>query len=217
MTELTIPIKFKLKDEEQFKKDAVEYFKEHKKLKPVRFGFTTDYAESLEYGTGPLTLYQPTVNGGNYTWKSIYDAIEYWAGRKDGKGSGLPIKDKKERAEFAKAVTNKFFTVGMRPHPYWRPAMQWMIDNMQRLFDEGYSLKEIAEEAHRVALDLILAQNLPFSGQLQISGIVDEVEWSELGDTKELKDYTEDERNKVSREGGWSAYNGYQQGNKKKG
>ena len=42
MTELTIPIKFKLKDEEQFKKDAVEYFKEHKKLKPVRFGFTTD-------------------------------------------------------------------------------------------------------------------------------------------------------------------------------
>lgn len=139
--EVELPVKFKIKNESDFKKDLAEYFEQHRKLKPVRFGYTVEYAESLEYGTGPLDNYQPTVHHGNYTFQSIYKEIYEWAGKKGG--DGLPIKDPVERAKFARKVTRKFFTYGMKPHPYWRPALQFLEDNEQRLFDEGMSLKEI--------------------------------------------------------------------------
>lgn len=199
---LNLPIKFKVKDADDFKKKAVEYFKEHRKLKPVVFGFSTDYAESLEYGTGPLSLYQPTVHHGNYTRETIYKALYDWAGRKEG--DGLPIEDEEERARFAERITNRFFNVGMKQHPYWRPAVQWLEDNEQRLFDEGKSLYEIADEALRnVALKYIKDQNIIFDGQLILSSYVKSVGWSELGDAKDLKDYNDDERNRLFKEVGW--------------
>lgn len=68
---LNLPITFKIKDTDRFKEELRTYLKEHERIQPVRFGFETGYAESLEYGTGPLSLYQPTVNGGVYTYKSI--------------------------------------------------------------------------------------------------------------------------------------------------
>lgn len=204
MTQLTLNIKLKLKNETELKEQLVNYLENHKKLKPVRFGYTTEYAESLEYGTGPLSLMQPTVHGGSYTYKRIYDEIYDWAGKKDGKGSGLPIKNKKEREEFAKKVTDKFFTEGMRPHPYWRPAIQFLQDNEQRLFDEGKSFFEIADEALRVANKCIMDQNLPFSGKLQQSAIIDEIDWREMGSKgKEYREYNEDERNRAFRQSGW--------------
>lgn len=189
---IALPIKFKVK-EIPFKKDAVEYFKEHKKLRPVRFGYSIHYAEVLEYGCGPLNDYQPTVDYGDYTYKSIYDQIYKWAGEKDGKGSGLPIEDEKERRAFAKKVTDKFFRVGMRAHPYWRPAMQWLQDNMQRLFDEGYSLYEIAGVALRISDECIMAQNLPFKGRLQLSVVREEVDPRELNPVKDKKDWTDED------------------------
>ena len=69
--QLQLPIRLVLKDPQKFKQDAEEYFKNHQKLKPVRFGYTVEYAESLEYGTGPLNQHQPTVNGGDYTYRTI--------------------------------------------------------------------------------------------------------------------------------------------------
>lgn len=198
-----VPIKWKILNEAQLTEDVKNYLKTHKRLTPVRFGYTVKYAESLEYGTGPLNDYQPTVNDGDYTYKTIYDAIYEWAGKKDGKGSGLPIKDEKERRDFAKKVTDRFFMYGMRPHPYWRPAVNWLLENEQAMFDKGYSLYEIADEALRVSDKCIMDQNLPFSGDLQKSAFVSEIDWREVKDGQEYKDYSEDERNAKFKEVGW--------------
>ena len=189
MTEVQIKLKFKLKNQDELKQQLKQYLEEHKKLQPVRFGYTTEYAESLEYGTGPLSQLQPTVHGGDYSYKTIYEEIYNWAGKKDGKGSGLPIKDKEERARFAKAVTDKFFAVGMRPHPYWRPAVNFLIDNQQVLFDKGYSL--------------IMDQNLPFTGKLQQSAIVEELDPREMLKAKELREYKDEEKNRLYKKAGW--------------
>ena len=189
-------IRFELADKDQFKKDLIEYLKNHQKLKPVRFGFTTDYAESLEYGTGPLNNFQPTVNGGNYTYKTVWNDIYEWAGKKDGKGSGLPIRDKAERKAFTDKVVDRMFRSGMRPHPYWRPAIQWMEDNQQRLFDMGYSLFDICAEALRVADKCIQDQNLPYTGKLQQSALIQELDWREVGDGTDDRPYHDDERNR---------------------
>ena len=170
----------------------------------MQFGFKSGYAESLEYGTGPLNDYQPTVDNGNYTFKSVYDALYEWAGKKDGKGSGLPIKDKKERAKFAKELTQRFFMYGMRQHPYWRPAVNWLLANQQRRFDEGYSLYEIADEALRIAKKALEDNNWIYNGELLESALIKEVEWSEIGnDGKKYRDYLDFERNKKFRKVGW--------------
>ena len=201
---LRLQITFRLADERQFKEDATEYFKQHKKLKTVRFGYTTDYAESLEYGTGPLKNFQPTVKGGNYSYETIYKEVYDWAGKKDGKDGFLPIKKEYIRRAFAEKLTDHFFEVGMKPHPYWRPAIQWLADNEQALFDKGYSLMDIADEALRVANKCIMDQNLPFTGKLQQSAFIDTVDEREVK-VKELRDYTDDERNKLFENAGWSA------------
>ena len=204
MTQITVklPVKFEIKNPEEFKKELMEYFQNHKKLKPVRFGYTTEYAESLEYGTGPLNQFQPSVKGGSYTYRTIYNEIYEWAGKKDGKGSGLPIKDPEERKKFAKKVTDNFFMYGMRPHPYWRPAINFLIENQQRLFDEGYSLEDIASEALRVANKCIMDQNLPFSGKLQQSAIVEKIDQEEING-RFYKEYKDDERNRLYKKVGW--------------
>lgn len=201
--QIKIPINFKVKDTDKLKKDLIEYLQNHRKLKPVRFGYTTEYAESLEYGTGPLDYFQPTVHGGSYSYKTIYNEIYEWAGKKDGKGTGLPIKDPAERKVFAKNVTDKFFMFGMKPHPYWRPAIQFLQDNMQRLFDEGKSLTEICDEALRVANKCIMDQNMPFSGKLQQSAFIDTLNQEEAVKSKDLREYNDEERNRLFRESGW--------------
>lgn len=179
-------------------------------MKPVRFGFSVDYAESLEYGTGPLRNMQPTVDGGNYTYDKIWVEINIWAWKK------LQMKNRLHRENFVTGVVNRMWEVGMKQHPYWRPAIQWLEDNLQRLFDDGYSLYDIASNARKIAEQCIIAQNLPYSGQLQQSAVLEELDWRELKDGgKEIKDYTDDERNRLFREGGWSAFNSYQQGSKK--
>lgn len=200
---LNLPIKLVLKDPQKFKEDAKEYFENHQRLKPVRFGYTVHYAESLEYGTGPLSNYQPTVNGGNYTYKKIWDDIYEWAGKKDSHGGILPIKDKEERKAFTDKVVQRMFNYGMRPHPYWRPAINWLIENEQVKFDEGLSLYEIADEALRISNKCIMDQNLPYSGQLQLSAFIDEIDLREHESVKDYKDYTEDERNAKFKQVGW--------------
>lgn len=201
--QLSIPIKLKVENTDEMKEDILKYLKNHSKLKPVRIGYTIEYAESLEYGTGPLNTIQSTVHGGSYSYRTIYNEILKWAGRKDGKGSGLPIEDEEERRNFAKHVTDNFFQYGMKPHPYWRPAIQWLQDNMQKRFDEGYSLYEIADETLRIANKCIMDQNLPFSGNLQKSALIEEIS-PEDGKHKDLKDYSSEERNRIFEASGFT-------------
>lgn len=205
--DLRLPIRFVIhRNDADFKKDMVDYFTNHKKLKAVRFGYTTEYAEVLEYGCGPLNDFQPTVHGGSYTYKTIYDAIYDWAGKKDGKGRGpykLPIEDEAERRAFTKKVVDRFFMYGMKPHTYYRPAIDFLRDNMQKLFDEGYSLFEICDEALRISNKCIMDFNLPFSGKLQRSALIEEVDKRDIAKVKDKKDWTDEEWDDVFERAGW--------------
>lgn len=200
---LHLPVRFVIRQDQAFIDETTEYFKNHHKLKPVRFGFDSGHAESLEYGTGPLSEYQPTVHNGNYNRDRIFTELYKWAGKKQGNDGYLPIKDKKERALFAKELTDRFFTYGMKAHPYWRPAVNFLLQNQQRLFDEGHSLYEIADMALKVALKTIMDRNLFFSGELIESAKVKEVDWREVKDGTDYKDYKTDERNRLFKEVGW--------------
>lgn len=195
---LQIPIRWKLKNIQDVQQAFKDNLKNDTRLKPVRFGYTVDYAESLEYGTGPLRDMQIIVDGGKYTYKSVWEGIDEWARKK------LKMENKEHRENFVTGVVNRMWDVGLRPHPYWRPAINWLLANQQRMFDEGHSLKEIAEEAMRISEKCIMDQNLPYQGGLQKSAIVTVIDWKEIGnDGKDLKDYMADERNALFKQVGW--------------
>lgn len=197
MTQIQIPIRWKLKDIQDVKREFIDYLKNSNKLKPVRFGYSVDYAESLEYGTGPLRDVQIIVDGGKYTYESVWEGLNEWARKK------LKMENKEHRENFVTGVANRMWDVGLRPHPYWRPAVNWLLENQQRMFDEGHSLREIADEALRVSDKCIMDQNLPYEGGLQKSAFVEDIDWREVKDGKDFKDYNEDERNAKFKEVGW--------------
>ena len=102
------------------------------------------------------------------------------------------MQDKEYRENFVTGVVNRMWDEGMKPHPFYRPAMQWIETNMQRMFDEGHSLFEIADEGMRIANKCIMDQNLPYEGGLQLSAEIEEIDPREI---KDLRDYNDDERN----------------------
>lgn len=142
-------------------------------FQPVEFGYTVDYAESLEYGTGPLRIIQPTVHSGNYTYEYIWDGLNEWAKRK------LHMMDDAYRENFVTGVANRMWDVGMYPHPYFRPALQWLEDNLQKLVDEGHSFYEIADETIAFADHIIMISGLPDLGNLQDSAKVNSLNFDE--------------------------------------
>lgn len=194
---IQIPIRWKLKDAQDVKQEFTDYLKNSNKLKPVRFGYSVDYAESLEYGTGPLKNMQIIVNGGNYTYESIWEDINEWARKK------LKMENKEHRENFVTGVVNRMWDFGLYAHPFWRPAINWLLENQQRMFDEGHSLKEIADEALRVSNKCIMDQNLPYEGNLQKSAFIEDIDWREVKDGKDFKEYNDDERNRLFKEVGW--------------
>lgn len=126
-----------------------------KKYQPVYFGFTTDYAEALEYGTGPLRDMQPTVHGGAYTYDSVWRDIDEWARKK------LGMHDKAYRENFVTGVVNRMWEKGLYPHVYFRPALLWLEENLQQQVDMGKSFVEIADEAMRIANTNIMSERIP--------------------------------------------------------
>lgn len=179
--------------------DVIRFFKENHRLQPVRFGYDVGYAEVLEYGCGPLNRFQPTYNNGQYSYETIYEEIDRWARLK------LAIKNKNERKAFVDRLVDRMFNKGLYPHPFYRPALIWLEENMQAKFDEGLSLFQIADEALRIANKNIMDQNLPFTGQLQKSAIIKELSWGEAGDPKDETEWVdENEKYKLEREAGWS-------------
>lgn len=115
----------------------------------------------------------------------------------------MPIKDEEELKHFSREVTKKFFTIGMKPHPYWRPAINWYENNRQRLFDEGMSFKQIANETMRIAYMQIMNQNLVFKGNLTKSAKVEEIDPRIVKDGKEYRDYNDDEWNALYQKSAW--------------
>ena len=185
------------------KDDAVEYFKNHKRLTPVRFGYDTEYAQVLEYGCGPLSKFQPAYQNGDYSIESITKALDQWARLK------LRISNKSEREAFVERLVKRMWEKGLYPHPFYRPALLWLEENMQQQFDEGKSLFYIADEALRIANKNIMDQNLPYTGQLQQSAFIDTIPWGETGDPKDRMDWVDPtEKTRLEREAGWSSNRG---------
>lgn len=171
MVRLAIPIKFKIsieRDDADGYANATDYMNKPELLKPVKIMVSTAYAESLEYGTAPLSI-MTTLNGMSYSWKSVFDELVLWASRKETRDGKFPITSKGGQIAFARNLTNKFFEEGMKPHPYFRPSMDWMMANMQRLFDEGNSMLDIARMTLEYMNRLLIEGDHIFNGDLQKS------------------------------------------------
>lgn len=200
MTGPTISFRFRLK----FDRDEVERFlKEHKRLQPVRFGYDVEYAEVLEYGCGPLKHFQPTYWNGDYTFEAVYEEIDRWARIK------LGLTRKGERKAFVDRLMDRMWNRGLYPHPFYRPALAWLEENMQEQFDEGKSLYEICDEALKIADQRILEQGLPYTGQLQEGSIITTIPYAEAGDPKDDRLWVDiNDRTKWERQGAWSSKRG---------
>lgn len=103
------------------------------RLQAVQVGNTSTHAEYVEYGTGPI---RQSVKGSRTLW----DNIDEWAQLK------MHISDPTERKRFTYMVCKKIATVGLDPHPYFRPALMDNYDRIQYWFDQGKSLYDIGLE-----------------------------------------------------------------------
>lgn len=130
-------------------------------MKPCQFSIGVDYAEWLEFGSGPA---QVDSNG------ELERQIKLWCRRKLGlKG--------KELETTAKSIAGRIAKHGIVARPYWRPAIYWGFDHVQSLFDQGYSLLQIAEAMQEKCNENIMhnenappgREYMPYNGTLQQS------------------------------------------------
>lgn len=200
LSDITVNVKFRLK----FDTSEVErYFTEHKRLQPVRFGFDCNHAEVLEYGCGPLKHFQPVYMNGQYSFERIYEEIDRWARIK------LKMTRKSERKAFVDRLMERMWNRGLYPHPYYRPALIWLEENLQTKFDEGMSLYEIADNAFRIAKKSIMDQGLPYEGHLLEGAFISSIPRGEMGDPKDNTEWVNpDDKARLDGEAGWSARRG---------
>lgn len=172
MAVLTIPIKFRIeidKAEADGYDTPDHYMQKAEMLKPVKIMVSTEYAESLEYGTAPLENMVKSVHGGAYTRDMIFQELKDWASKKETRDGKFPIRSVAGQIAFARNLTDKFFREGMIPHPYFRPAMDWMVANMQSLSDEGNTMLDIAILTLQYMNRILIEGDHIFNGTLQKS------------------------------------------------
>lgn len=153
-TRIEIPLRFKVVIDD---KDVVEFLENHKRLAPIRFGYTTEHAEYQEYGTGPHRN-----RGKHRMGERAKREITEWARLKVGK-------EGKELSDFVRAVMWRIYNTGIRPRPFLRPAMADVQNRMQELWDRGYSLYDMGDEIQRISDRYIMDYNMPYKGILQSS------------------------------------------------
>ena len=147
-------------------------------FKPVVFGFTAEHSEYMEFGTGPLRGRQSYVIG-----KEGRKEIDEWARLKVG------ITDEKERKKFVGAVANKIGKHGMEPRPFFRPAIDLIVADMENRIGRGESLEDMAEAIGDLANRIILAYDMPYTGDLVRSWFVMDLERYEITDKDSEKDF----------------------------
>lgn len=173
---LRLPVTFDVKMDNA---ECERYFKEQERLRPAAMFCSTAYAESLEYGTGPLKDFQPTYNGGAYTYSGIVHELEYWARIK------LHMDNKEECRAFAERVATRMWNYGLYPHIYWRPAVEWATEHLQDEFDKGHSIYEILDDAMRIAVRAVQDNNYIFTGKLLQSLHVEHLDDNDAEDKNE--------------------------------
>ncbi len=143
-------------DTEQFKESLKEHLTNSEQFKPYKVVIDAPYAEALEFGTGP-------ANPGNASPKSMHAFV---------RNNTLYMKETTEvfnkfyewvvgtghfdePYEAARAIYRKIMEEGMAPHPFIRPALHSVEDELQELLEREGSLKGVTEE-----LAMRIAQNL---------------------------------------------------------
>jgi len=156
-----IPIRFRI----EIKDDSLkEFVYAHRRHQPVRYGFDVEHSEYVEYGTGPQrgrTKYFISPEGRK--------AINEWVKKK------LSIYDPKERRKVVNRIIWKLQLYGMKPQPYWRPARNQVINDLQKYYNMGFTLREVAEQIGAIAKQHIVTQGIPYDGAIERSWYVDDI------------------------------------------
>lgn len=201
MAVLKIPIKFRIEVEKEDKHTLDRYLQNVDALKPIKIMVSTEYAEALEYGTGPLINMQKAVHGGAYTWDSIFQELKDWASKKETRDGKLPIRSIGGQIVFARNLTDKFFREGMKPHPYFRPALDWMNANLQTLYNEGNTLYDIGVLTIQYMNRILIEGEHVFNGTLQKSMHVHIMDYDETAEA--LSDMNDEQWEELYGASGW--------------
>lgn len=163
---VSLPINWKI---EVSANDLKEYVEADERLKPCVFIIPTSYASSLEMGAGP---YISKMSESEII--ELRRDIRTWLRRKKG------VTDKQELDRSTERVVASLLYKGMRARPFFRPAFYWASDNLQSLFDEGYSLMQILEHMAQKTNENIMfnvyappgSEYMPYTGTLQMGWIL---------------------------------------------
>lgn len=154
--------------------DLVDWMRSVPRLRPAVAAVGAKYAEFIEMGTGPAR--QVTPRARYFIGGEGRKALDKWARLK---GPGAPITNRKLRAEFVDRLIWHIYHYGMKPHPFWRPAVWYVFEHRQEFFDEGYTLDDMANEIVQRADKRVMELNLPYNGLLQQSMSHREASWDE--------------------------------------
>ena len=157
-----IPITFKVDIDA---KDLREYLLTMERMKPAVFWIPCSYAPYLEFGTHSAQ---------QSSYGELERELRLWVRRK------LGISDPKEIERKVKQIHGNIVRHGLAPRPFWRPAFYYTVDHLQELFDQGYSMLQIAEDmAERTNENIMWNTNappgreyMPYNGTLQMGWIV---------------------------------------------
>lgn len=122
------------------------YLLDMNRLQPAQVVNTSDHAEYVEYGTGP-------IRHGMQGSTVLQDNLDEWAKEK------LHITDDRARKRFVYMLSKKIVNQGLSPMPYFRPAVIQVIDHIQDWFDRGYSIYDIGLEIVNEAQLNLIADN----------------------------------------------------------
>lgn len=166
MPNIQIPITWKV---EVSAKDLKEYLRSQERLRPCTFIIPSSYSSQLEFGERPYIQI--------LTESEIIELrrdIRTWLRRKKG------VTDKRELDRTTESVVQSLLYKGLRARPYWRPAFYRTADNLQSLFDQGYSLMQIIEDMAEHTNENIMfnqyappgGEYMPYTGTLQSGWII---------------------------------------------
>lgn len=172
--QVKIPIKWSV---QVSAKDLREYLLAEERLKPVVFIVPAKHAEWLEFGSAPA---QQSSNG------DLQIAIRRWLQRKRG------VSNPSELDRLTKQISGRIARYGLAPRPFFRPAFYYVSDNLQQLFDQGYSLMDIIQHMAERTNENIMwnryappgSEYMPDTGTLQMGWIIRYLEPEEVENAK---------------------------------
>ncbi len=152
-----IPIKFKpVIDFTDGVHELKEELEQLPQFRPVVFGFSAEHAEYQEFGTGPHR-----GRSSYYMGKEGIEAIDYWVRIK------LGITDPKERKKIVWGIVKKIEKEGIKPRPFFRPAIDSILNEAEVRINRGESFMDMADSINDMCNRLISAYGMDFRGDMR--------------------------------------------------